>query len=201
MFHLRTHGRRLALTALCFFAAVLPASAATILLEVDVSDPSAITFASTGAAPLVSDDNSDEFDGITLSTFFDLPYDPFFDAPLDEVNGNLKAPGARSYNFVANDFDQIGVRDLNFYRDSFFSRTQRFDVNQAAFTGTGVVDLTGATFTLGRIGDIRAGARPSDPVIGQYQILGGTPIPEPVAALGGMTLLGTIVLRRRRQTV
>ena len=192
--------RRTFVAAACLLAAAFSAaaSAATILLEVDVSDPSAVTFAATGAAPTITDDDSHERDGVTLKGLFDDDFDSFFDAPSSFMTGNLKARGARSYREFTNDFADVGLRDINLFRFSFNARVQSFDTGSPAFTGVGVVDLTGANFTVGTVGDILAGDTSDvSPVIGQFEIVGGTPIPSPAAAAGGLAMLAVIALRRR----
>ncbi len=205
MFHLLTRCRRYALAAVCLLAAVLPASAGTILLEIDVSDPSAVTLTPTGASSITDDSTSDMFDGVTLIGFFaeDFRASNVFGS-FTGLEPRSAAFFNREYTNYDNDFGGVGLRDLNLYSDDT-GWTQRFATNQPAFTGVGVIDFIDSgsepapVFQPGTIGHIIAGDTDfgSGDVIGQFQIVGGTPIPEPVAALGGMALLGTIVLRRR----
>jgi CobQ-like glutamine amidotransferase family enzyme len=123
----------------------------------------------------------------------------------------MPAGAGTNYTNFGNGFTGVGLRDINLYQQSFSwsgGPIQRFETNKPAFTGEdylGFEDFWNAgfappQFTDGFIGDIHVGYGNvgSGRVIGQFQIVGGTPIPEPAAALGGMTLLGTIILRRRR---
>ncbi len=217
MFHIRTHCRRVAVAAVCLLvAAALPASAATILLEVDVGDPNEVTLTSTGERSLIDDDSARIGDGITLKGFFASDFDAdvvaFQGVYTQGPEPLIPAGAGTNYNAFDNGFTGVGLRDVNLYQQgSGRGPRQRFKKTQAAFTGEGYLTFedffgdgfTPPEFTNGFIGDILVGYgnNGSGRVVGQFQIVGGTPIPEPVAALGGMTLLGTIVLRRRRAAV
>jgi hypothetical protein len=180
-------------------------SAGLIVLTVDVTDPSAVVIESTGATSLINNDSTDDLEGVSLVDLFTSDYEPVFDAPSDTFGGTLAARNGSAFEDLENPkrgssfFAPFDLRSLNLYHFDDPDRTQKFRTDEAAFSGTATIDLSGAQFDIGMIGDVIAGdnSKKSSRIVGHYEII-TTPIPEPVALLGGTSLCGLIALRRRR---
>lgn len=178
----------LALTGL---AASASAQNLPVLIEVDVSDLSAVTFSTTGAAPVVST-TEPGFAGVTL-----------VEIATDNTSGNRSVPGGTlgpgasggAYDNLTNSFSTLDVRDLNFWGSP---GTQVFDTSMPAFAGSITVDLSDADFLApGSTGIIIAGDSPRldvDPnaILGSWII-----VPAPGAM--AMAPVALLAVRRRRK--
>ncbi len=176
-------------------AGVLPAP--TVLIEVDITDPTNVVLSATGEASLINDSASTANTGTTLLDLFTADFNiPF--TPETALTGDLAGGGVLPYSSGLNDFGTLTDRDLNIYRGNLlpdFGAFQIFDTMTAAFSGSSTVDLSGASLpALGTIGDIIAGDTDtgSDVVIGQWRI-----VPAPGAA-GLLAAAGLVGVRRRR---
>jgi hypothetical protein len=178
-------------------------SEALVLLTIDVSNPSAVTFTSTTNVAGQNSVLTSNFDGFTVENFF---------TATEELNqetvvlGNLTttAGGGYSYdilqtfNFDANDGVFGPGNDLTIY--SFTTAgAQIFNTATRAFTGVATVDFSDEASSLpagGTVGQIYAGylksGNPQYVLIGQWTV-----IPEPACAL--LLPLGLIPLCRRRR--
>lgn len=182
------------------FLASSPTSHAEVILRIDISAPSRVTFTATGAFA-----QNDDFDtylnsGFTLISFFSVePGDlqAFFETPSD-----LYSPGGNfAYTEVLNmSFTNFmgPYTDLNVFGSGF--STQDFSTSEAALYGSAEIDLSPwiSLLTLGT-GDIYAGdgGFGSGPLIGQYEV-----VPEPAAlplAAAGAAMAWLHFTRRKRK--
>ncbi len=189
--HIRTFAAR-GIAAVASFAVVGTAAAQNlpVLLEIDISDPTAVTITSTGAAAVVDDASLDDFDGITLDLFFTA----FNDVPFSDVVGDLTVPGALAYDRF---FDVSSGLDLNLYNNlASDALPQVFTTLSPAFTGSSFldVDLTGAPFQAdGYVGTINNGLN-NGPILGSYVVV----VPEPANATALLGTAGLLLVRRRK---
>ncbi|HXS68654.1 MAG TPA: PEP-CTERM sorting domain-containing protein [Candidatus Polarisedimenticolia bacterium] len=180
------------------------ANTPTFLLTINVSNPSAVTIAATGANSIADDTGRTAGDGVDLLDFFSQ------NEPISgPVSGSsLQGGGSTlSYNQAVGDNDSTlsGSRerlDLNiFYQGGFDPET--FSTTAPAFTGSLTLDLSSmgvnvsALPAAGSQGDIIAGwSGNRGSVIGQWQV---APVPEP--GTGTLVLLGSVagfIVRRNR---
>ncbi len=197
-----------------FFASTLlaliapPTVLADIILEIDLSDSSAIQIQSVPTG-LSSTDASLSIAGagFTIENFFTsaVTY-PNTTSMAGNLSPNLGTTfvynGLGTFDFDANNGDFTAGDDLSFYKDASPSGTQIFSIGIAAFTGTGTVNFSatpGALPGLGATGNVYTGFRQSGltdhgEVIGQWRV---SAVPEPSSLLlFGLTLVG--LTRRRR---
>jgi hypothetical protein len=178
---------------------------AAVLITVDVSDPTAVTFTATGSASQVEDSSSSVRNGIDLLAFFSS--EPSY--AYGEVLGNLTPPSERgvSYNNWSIDGDRSGNNRVHLNLLGWTGAVypapedalQNFTTTAAVFTGAGKINLSTLTTAFpapGTSGDIIVGSGVfgSRAVIGQWTVVG---VPEPAS----LTLLavGAAALLRRRK--
>lgn len=166
---------------------------ASVLLHVDVSNPSAVLISATGAAPIVAEDTVDNYSGVSLLDF-----------ALADAFANGLAPAAtlqangtsQTYNEWWFDNFGNGPRALNLYfGDAPNATPQIFDPGQPAFTGVFELNLSGVALPpVGYQGHILAGDS-SGPatVIGAFAI-----IPEPGTLVLVGIALGSLLFFRPR---
>jgi len=189
---------------LCLLACfLLPLSTpAAVILIIDISDPSQVTFTSTNANAQNDDEDSWLQEGISLIGFFQASVEDlyFFDTP-----SGLRSPGGSfAYSTLTgiNFFDPLSpdtYQDLSIFGSGF--STQDFSTGARALSGSSTADLTDLLASLppvGTTGNIYSGDGISfeGPVIGQYTV-----VPEP-AAIGLLTCGGIFAFlrgRKRRQ--
>ena len=181
------------------------AAQAAVILEVDVSDPTAVVFTSTDANTQNSIENGLSNTGILLEGFFsgnvaelDDPLDSGALDVFDTEGGPTRQP-----------LDQIFVGDgpgttpldVNFYASIGSAFNMFFRNGERALTGSASHDLSSLTGlpTVGTIGNIFSdqpggGFGMSDAIIGQYSV-----VPEPgTALLMGLGFAGLGMAGRRR---
>lgn len=184
-----------AILLLCFALMPLRAGAAVILV-IDISNPSAVTFTATGAFAQNDDDDSFSISGISLIDFFQAS---FSDSDLHYFSSsNLRSPeGDFPYSTLTSIafFDPFSSEyfDLSIFYDSFSG--QGFSTSAPALTGSAVANLSAWLAylpTAGTTGNIHSGDGifSSGPVIGQYSV-----VPEPATA--GLLLGATLLAIRR----
>ena len=172
---------------------------AQILLTVDDSNPSAVTFTATGNDPEASDASHLYSQGITLAGFNAvgglaglIPTAPVVSAGLvTGVDGTPAYNGAQSGSITGT------FLDLELYSGS--GATENFATGTAAFSGVSTFNFSGFSAdlpTVGTTGLIYAGSgaifSASPVVIGSY-IVTTAPTPEPstyAMLLGGLAILG-----------
>jgi hypothetical protein len=167
------------------------------LIEVNVSNPAAVTFTATGNHSLINDSTATGVDGVDLLAFFsDMGFG------LGSVSGNLTPPtqdGIAYFTWYTDSYSSGGTsyNDLNLYSNE--GHPQNFSTGAPAFTGTGTADLSAYTAflpSLGASGNIAAGSfgQGSMAVIGQWQV---TPEPATLSllAVGGLAA----IIRRKRK--
>jgi len=192
---LSSSGCLLALAAVVMCAAgQLPAKAG-VVLEVDVTDPSAVTFTATGAFSAVDSSSTVTFDGISALGFLTSSSgnaEQFTTSTLRP--SNVSSSGA----YTAYQFDTNGV-DLDMYTTGGLP-AQVFSTSVAALVGQLVANLSFWTSQLpsaGASGNVIAGyPGNSGGVIGTWQAVA---VPEPSTyALAGAVAVASCLMARRR---
>jgi hypothetical protein len=189
--------RSFVLTALLFVGGV---AHATVILQVDVSNPSAVVFIPTAADAQTTLSNIPSTAGIVLSDFFS-GNEAFVDTTLDSgslsVLNNAVGSSSSSISqiFVSN-FLSLTTDDINIFGGAGDGFGMYFLDDQQALSGLASHNLGAFTGfpTLGTIGTVFAGDPNNNDIIGQYQV-----VPEPsTAALMALGLVGLAARRRSR---
>lgn len=175
--------------------------AETILLSIDVSNPSAVTVTSTGAYSLVDDSSSNVQYGVVLLSFFQdsLTY------TWANYSGNLTPPSSSSqcYNYWASDTTDTTGLNLYGYTGIVYPAPehaiQNFSTTAPAFTGTCTIDFSAYASYLpnaGESGDIHTGysGLGSHAILGQWSV-----VPEPSMTWLLATLFGSMIAWLRRK--
>lgn len=181
------------LLAALFLFALISATQAAVLLQIDVTDPQFVIIQATGEAPGLDDSSYATTEGFFLKDFF-------------SGNGNgtagvalfsdLKATESTEYySPYGTNYGLLSARDINIYSTN--TAPQIFTTSSPAFTGLAVFDCIAFAAILpelGATGDIHLGDTLNGsvgPVIGQWQIVDGL-VPEPstffLLGLGGLLL-------------
>lgn len=200
---------------LAIAAAILLAGTArsqSVVLEIDWSDLSAVTFTATGANSFSNYAGTSTIgDGLDLINFFTStrPGDSSVGAATSSSLYHNLTSTLFFNNIVVWDYASEGnddTRDLNIYLSGVGSSTVfTYSTATTALTGTATFDLSSkSTYTdyfpaLGTEGDIYIDL--GGPQIGRWKIVGAaTAVPEPstyAAILGAIAFLGVVVIRRR----
>jgi hypothetical protein len=165
-----------------------------VLLEVDIADLSAVTISATGAMPSQNASGLNLLNGVSLlDLFIEDESNPNF------VSGNLIANGTTLAYSRA--FTLPSDTDLNLWRSGPGRlQNQIFDTMLPAFTGMLTVDLTGYSIqSAGTYGDVWYGdSNDNGPILGQWEIVDSSAIPEPaMASLLCFGLVGLGLARRK----
>lgn len=179
-----------------------------VLLTIDASNPSAVTFTATGLNSGLNDSGRIGTDGVDLLGFFSQNQSTLLGSLLP--NSSLSGGGLTlSYNNVRGDnYSTSGGNsyDLTLSVNASASGSgdaETFSTDQPAFGGSWTIDFStlglnsSALPTTGTQGLIISGDRANPgAIIGQWQV---EPVPEP--AVGSLLVLGSIAgwfVRRRR---
>ncbi len=213
---------RLIHTSLFLLSAV--AAQAAVLIQIDVSDATNVTFAATGSFADVDNSLYTTNDGVDLMAFFtgdSASAQALVPIPigLEGMSGGFTAAGVQdAYNSWVRDNVTKGMNiDLNLYFELGGNEAtaavplaasapkpvglQLFSTTSAAFTGTGSIDFTTESQFLPQIGasgEIRPGY--SDiglgASIGRWLVI---PEPSTYAILLGAGVLAAAAIARRRR--
>lgn len=179
---------------------------AAVILEIDISDPTAVRFTSTAAFSQITVNQSSFDHGITLLDFF-TGNTLAIDVPAD--SGAIEVPTADGFRqlrrIFAGPFDGgWTLDDLNFYDPyfDFMDFTMTFTGDARALAGGATHDLSGMGLlpAPGMIGTLITGFPDADEllVLGQWRITGGVAVSEPSSlALLCVGLLGFATFRFR----
>ena len=180
--------------AAAFSLLALPAKAA-VLLTVDVSDPSMVTFTATGAAS-EADAATDSVEGFSLLDFFTSTRSlgiGTITGTLTSVQGDAPVTNASAFSLNT---------ALNLY-DGFDTGSFVFEAGETAFSGSVTLDLSAFADLLpaaGSMGRIAIGSSfrtgPFGSGFGDYLVVNTVPLPAaaPLMVLG---LIGLRTMRRR----
>lgn len=178
-------------------------------MKVDLSNLNAVTISSVNQ----NADNTTSIDalyGISLMDFFtSATFAPQTPTGINTVTVGLSPTGSGqdvdTYYSVGTDGSYTGLT-LNLTGGSALGTTWSFNSSSRAFTGSATADFHLITSGLpldGATGDIKVGAFnalvPPGTVIGQWEIVNLTAVPEPASAgvIAGLTLGGFAFARRR----
>ena len=176
-----------AVAAASALAFTVSSARGAVVLDVDVSNPAAVTFTATGNVSQI-DDSGLLMGGVDLLGFF--ASDP--GSIKSGLLGDLRPSSAASaYGTMDKSYLHGDALNLSYGA----SGTQTFSTITPAFAGAGTADLGSYSALLpvaGDSGNVAVGG-PVGAVVGQWQV-----VPEP----GVLTMLvaggATLVLRRRR---
>jgi hypothetical protein len=180
----------LALLAVVAGAVIANQTLADVVLNVDITDISAVTFSATGAPSAVNDSSSSSLDGASLLNLFTVAYADNQSAS----SGSLFGSSSDALDTDLTPFQSLTGFDLNLYALSGTGAIQNFSTVSPAFSGSTTFDLSGSSILLGSTGDVIAGdtLNGSGAVIGQWQA-----IPEPASiGLLGLVSCGIFFTRR-----
>lgn len=165
---------------------------AAVVLQIDLSDPSAVVITSTGNPSSSSGEGEMFFSGIYLQDFFTTGVSASIQSA---VSGNLTTGMGDGIDTLDNIIVGWGERRINLWTGSV--DTMYFSTSQPAFVGAVVLDLSAFAEwfpTVGTEGIVDVG---NDLFVGNYEV-----IPEPsLAALGvfGVGVLALAAIRKRRK--
>jgi hypothetical protein len=182
--------------AALFLALLFCAGArAQVLLSIDVSQASNVTFTATGASPAGDDAETNSSAGITLEGFLSAASGLTWEGAGNLTAGTMTLPYGFAFAFSLASGSFAPGADLNIYNGA--GEDQIFMVTQPAFSGFLTVDFSASAGLLpqaGWSGNILAGdGSAGGTVIGTYAV-----VPEPRSILLGLFGAGSVVLSRRR---
>ncbi|GAT32447.1 PEP-CTERM protein-sorting domain-containing protein [Terrimicrobium sacchariphilum] len=188
--------RRLLLIACLIGLLSVSAARADILVTIDITNPAAVVFTATSAAPQSSGPNVPGTGGIDFLHFFAVEISGFASGLVSQSTFATYLDSSYPYqDWNTDEYSRSNV-DLQFYSQK--TSSQHFSTSDPAFVGTGTVDFSayaaylptaGATgqITDGASGNASGDSRPLT-VLGSYQV-----VPEPATwallALGLAALL------------
>ena len=195
-------GCLLALAAVVMCAAGQLSANAGVVLEIDVTDITAVSFTATGEFSAINNSTTTNGDGIAVLNFFTAPTSTaqYFQ---DFATNTLKPSTASVlpwYDTMQPDFTSGATsRDVGIYNGSG-SATQFFSTTSAAFDGRMVVNFTtvaGNVPSAGASGNVIAGyPGNSGGVVGTWQAV---TVPEPSTyALAGACAIASCLMARHR---
>lgn len=171
------------------------AASAQVLLEVDITDPSAVVITATGAAAAL-DSAASVVSGATLADIFTAD---FTLGTANNPTGDLVGGGSGvAYNRSFNNTTTVGRLSLNLWVTGGGGASASFTTADPAFTGSATLDLSGASLAaIGSRGSVWSDDAPfgnpsQGAIIGEFLIV---PAPGAAALLG---LGGLAMVRRRR---
>ena len=182
-----------------FFAATLPASGQSILININQANPFAVQYTAIVTNSFATDSSQYNLFGVDLINYFTASL-----ATGGAVTGTLIPAGtSNAYNQWFADNLHVGNNvDLNLYNSSI-AQLQTFSTSSPAFTGTAVINLSSFLASLpltGASGNIYSGdARsPGGVLIGRWTVVPEPPV-EAQLTLGAMVLAGLAIFRRSRR--
>lgn len=178
-------------------------ASAAILVTVDITDPTAVTFTGNDVQPIASDSTS-VFRGFTLLDFLTGASTQAF---FTDNQSNFRARGSqvalRDIFFPTSG----GGDDLNIYNSPSFGANINLRTDRRAFANTLVADLSSIASLLpgvGTFGQIILGDNPTanqrrNPVVGAYEVVGVAPVPLPAPGLLLIGAIGAVAATRKRK--
>lgn len=167
----------------------------SVVLQVDVTDPSHVIVSATPGTSLITDHTFSNGAGASLLAFFPAGVD-FDDTAM--VSGTLKSAQSAimAYDYIAPN-PVAGTNALNLFTSDDADQLQDFVTGATAFTGTAVLDLSGVSNSLplaGSGGDVVSGDRSgASAVLGHYVVVANPPVPPEIVSAwksaDGKTLL------------
>lgn len=190
---------------LCVTGAPTAVAQQSLLLSVDVSNPAAVTFTTTGGAALNSDASTTFGTGFDLLNFFQGPASGYTSTAANTTLSTFR-DGFPNYDSAATDVLSGTPVDLNIYSGFLgFLFTQTFAANTQAFVGSATFDLSSINPALlpaiGQVGDVYSGNNTSgtaivapDPNLIVNQVLIGQYVVVPEANPGVLLSVGGALL-------
>jgi MYXO-CTERM domain-containing protein len=181
------------------FAATLPAAGQSILININQTDPSAVTFTTTSANSFVNNSSAYNLYGADLIGYFTA-------APVivaGTVTGTLTPAGTTTAytTWIPDNLYALSALDLNLYTTSN-PQLQNFSTSSPAFAGTAIINLSALLASLpstGATGNIYSGNISSPGALIGTWVVVPEPSVEAQLAFGAMVLAGLAFVRRSRR--